>query len=134
MPEHPRSALGAGGLRRIDWERRPAAEIAGKFDRRGRELEARSRPRLVLSCASHPSGTNEETTKKRFGASAPGAHPQKTGARSSARNQRAADIALNGQRVGELQESFWTGPRRPIAALESGLRFGPSGLDADPLD
>src|SRR5204862_7268196 len=68
------------------------------------------------------SGTNEAITKQRFGASAPGARPQKTGARSSMGNQRAAAIALNGQRVGELNESFWTAAWRWITWLESGLR------------
>ena len=37
-------------------------------------------------------------------------------------NQRAAVIALNGQRVGELQESFWTAAWRWIMRLESRLR------------
>jgi len=126
-PEHRRSALGAAGLRRLDWERQPAAHLAGEFDRRGRELEARSRPRLVLSRGRHPSGTKRTKAL---------AHPPQTHVRKKLEpavpsgNQRAADFALNGQRVGELQESFWTAAWRLITRLESGLRSQGTGHKA----
>ena len=64
------------------------------------------------------------------------AHPPQTHVRKKLEpevppgNQRAAALALNGQRVGELNESFWTGPRRWIAALESGLRSQVQGHKA----
>ena len=56
------------------------------------------------------------------------AHPPQTHVRKKLEpevppgNQRAADFALNGKRVGELQESFWTAAWRWITRLESGLR------------
>jgi hypothetical protein len=126
-PEHRRSALGAAGLRRIDWERRPAAHPAGTFDRRGRERQARG-PAPGSFYLAIDILWNER--RKEFGASAPDARPQKTGARSSLRNQRAAALALNGQRVGELQESFWTAAWRLITRLESRLRSQVQGHKA----
>ena len=65
-----------------------------------------------------------------FGASAPEARPQKTGARSSS--------GISGSREPKCMDSawvycvcFWTGRWRWITALESGLRFP---MNSGPLD
>ena len=82
-----------------------------------------NRPRLVY-LANHI--TSE---RKDFGVSAPRACPQKTGAWSSAMNDRAAVIQFEWIAQGFTAVSFWTAPWRSITGLEDRFRFWPmSGL------
>ena len=114
VQKHRRSVLGTAGLRRFDWARSPAAYLAG-HSTAGARAKRLAIARLALS-RSHI--TNN------FGDSAPTARPQKTGAPvgSRLRFEWIAD--------GCTALCFWTGTRRLIASLESGLWFSLSWPDS----
>ena len=74
---------------------------------------------------------HEETTKQKIWR----IRPTRTSAKNWRRTTRegtkaAAAFALNGQRVGELPESFWTAAGRWITRLASGLRSQVQGHKA----
>jgi hypothetical protein len=94
--------------------------IAGEWGRRGRELRLAAAPGCFYLAADLPL---ERTKNKNDLAPPPQTHVRKKlEPEVPSGNQRAADFALNGQRVGELQESFWTAAWRLITRLESAPR------------
>lgn len=119
VPRALRSALGKPAIRPSDWERWPGALTRVAWWRRDSwptktergEQDGPPRPPVSFvrkagpKCSRHPATPSPDIPLERtvhFGASAPDANPQKTEALGSARNSRAADVNLNGQRVGEL--------------------------------
>ena len=129
-PEHPRSALGAAGLRRIDWARRPAAHLARGSTAGGASWRLAAAPGSFY-LAHLPLERTKRPRSKDL------AHPPQTHVRKKLEphttplgTKAAADFALNGQRVGELQESFWTAAWRWITRLESRLRSQVQGHKA----
>jgi hypothetical protein len=126
VPDQTPWCLSTPGLR---WARSDSVDLIGSGRQRpvprgmrppGCEQDGSRSPRL-LYLAHHI--TSE---RKRFGASAPGARPQKTGARTSLEEHRAAVISFEWIAQGCTEKSFWTAPwsrlggndgaGRPVAA------------------
>ena len=59
VPEHPRSGLGTGGIRRLDWARPPAVATARRSTAGTASCEARTPSQLVLSRGDITPGTKQ---------------------------------------------------------------------------
>jgi hypothetical protein len=102
--EHRRLALGAAGLRRIDWARRPAATPREVRPPGARALGLGPPP--PARSISRPTSLWNERRQTIWRL-----RPRRTSAKNWSpqlrqATQRAAAIALNGQRVGELKREF----------------------------